>query len=314
MRWCSFTSTAGGTARLGSICATGDRVLDVGVWGRSRDAELPADLVDLVEASPAVQTQVADLVRSAGPDAPGWAALSAVRLLAPLRAPNSLRDFLAFGDHVARGAARRGTAVPEAWDRLPVFYKGNRRSIVGPDDLVTWPSYTQQMDFECEVAAVVGRGGRDLLPADAGAHVFGWTIMDDWSARDVQREEMSCWLGPAKGKDFATTLGPWVVTPDEWSPEDPHEMCVLVDGEVWSTGSTANRRWSFSQMLAWASQDEDLYPTDVIGSGTYGGGCGLDLDRWLPADCVVTLRVEGLGELSNRVVQSSPRPRAHDVV
>ncbi len=314
MRWCSFTTPQGSPARLGAMSPDGDRVLDAGVWGRSRDAELPADLVDLVEASPAVQARATDLVRSAGEDAPGWAPLSAVRLLAPLRAPNSLRDFLAFADHVERGAARRGTPVPEAWDRLPVFYKGNRRSIVGPDDVVAWPSYTQQMDFECEVAAVVGRQGRDLTPATAADLVFGWTIMNDWSARDVQREEMSCWLGPAKGKDFATTLGPWVVTPDEWSPEDPHEMAVLVDGEVWSTGSTAGRRWSFGQMLAWASQDEDLYPTDVVGSGTYGGGCGLDLDRWLPADCVVTLRVEGLGELSNRVVQSSPRPRAHEVV
>lgn len=315
MRWCSFTTTASGPARLGSVSPAGDRVLDAATWAGSRGAEVPADLVDLVEASPAVQARVAELVASAGEDSRGWAPVGAVRLLAPLRAPNSLRDFLAFPDHVRRGAARRGTPVPEPWDRIPVFYKGNRRSIVGPDEVVRWPSYTERMDFECEVAAVVGRGGRDLSASTAAEHVFGWTVMDDWSARDVQQDEVACWLGPAKAKDFATSLGPWVVTPDEWSPEDPHLMEVVVDGEVWSTGSTAGRRWTFGEMLAWASRDEDLWPTDVLGSGTFGGGCGLDLDRWLPDDCVVTLRVEGLGELTNRVVRySSPIPLAHDVV
>ena len=307
MRWCSFTTTAGdGAGRLGAVSRDDGRVLDVAAWARERGTACPADLVDLVEAGPDVQERVTDLVQAAPADGPGWR--DDVRLLAPLRAPNSLRDFLAFRSHVERGAARRGTPVPEPWDRIPVFYKGNRRSVVGPDDVVRWPSYTARMDFECEVAAVVGRGGRDLRAEDAAHHVFGWTIMDDWSARDVQKDEMACWLGPAKAKDFATSLGPWLVTPDEWSPEDPHDMEVLVDGETWSTGSTAGRRWTFGEMLAWASRDEDLYPTDVLGSGTYGGGCGLDLDRWLPDDCVVTLRVEGLGELSNRVLRQQAEP------
>ncbi len=278
------------------------------MWSRSRDAESPADLVDLVEASPGTQERVTDLVRSAPEDGPGWIRPEEVRLLAPVRAPNSLRDFLAFRSHVERGAARRGGEVPEAWDRIPVFYKGNRRSIVGPGELVPWPSYTAKMDYECEVAAVLGRGGRDVPADEAVSYVFGWTIMNDWSARDVQKDEMSCWLGPAKAKDFATTLGPWLVTPDEWSPEDPHAMEVVVDGETWSLGSTAGRRWTFAEMVAWASRDEDLYATDVLGSGTFGGGCGLDLDRWLPEDCTVTLRVDGLGELTNRVARSVQQP------
>ena len=292
MRWCSY-----GTGRLGAVVA--GRLLDVG----AAVPGAPADLVDLVEASPEVQAELAGRVAAVDPDAAAWSPVAQAHLLAPLRAPNSLRDFLAFESHVARGAARRGTPVPEAWYRLPVFYKGNRRSIVGPGEVVAWPGYTARMDFECEVAAVVGRRGRDLDASDATAYVFGFTILDDWSARDAQKDEMSCWLGPAKAKDFATSLGPVVVTPDEWSPEEPHEMQVLVDRELWSTGSTAGRRWTFAEMLAWASRDEDLWPTDVLGSGTYGGGCGLDLDRWLPPDCVVTLRVEGLGELSNRVVK-----------
>jgi 2-keto-4-pentenoate hydratase/2-oxohepta-3-ene-1,7-dioic acid hydratase in catechol pathway len=311
VRWCSFTTqAAGGPPRLGAVVARAgvDRVLDVGAWARSRDAQAPADLVDLVEASPAGQERVADLVRSAPEDAPGWVRLDEVRFAAPVRAPNSLRDFLAFRDHVERGAARRGGAVPEAWDRIPVYYKGNRRSIVGPDDVVAWPSYTEKLDYECEIAAVVGRGGRDLSAAEAGQHVFGYTIMNDWSARDVQRDELACWLGPAKAKDFATTLGPWLVTPDEWSPEEPHAMEVLVDGSVWSSGTTTGRRWTFAEMLAWVSRDEDLYATDVLGSGTFGGGCGLDLDRWLPDSCTVELRVEGLGALVNRVERRGRLP------
>jgi 2-keto-4-pentenoate hydratase/2-oxohepta-3-ene-1,7-dioic acid hydratase in catechol pathway len=224
-----------------------------------------------------------------------------VTFLAPVRTPNSLRDFLAFRDHVERGAARRGSPVPEAWDRIPVSYKGTRRSIIGPEDEVLWPSYTDKLDYECEVAAVVGRGGRNVPAAEATGYVFGYTIMNDWSARDVQKDEMACWLGPAKAKDFATTLGPWLVTPDEWSPEDPHAMTVTVDGAVWSTGSTAGRRWTFDEMLAWVARDEDLWPTDVLGSGTFGGGCGLDLDRWVQPGQVVTLTVDGLGSVTNTV-------------
>jgi 2-keto-4-pentenoate hydratase/2-oxohepta-3-ene-1,7-dioic acid hydratase in catechol pathway len=302
VRWCSFTTASGGTPRLGAVSALEDaRVLDVGAWARSRDAETPPDLVDLVEASTATQERVTELVRSAPEDGLGWIRLDEVTFLAPLRTPNSLRDFLAFRDHVERGAARRGSPVPEAWDRIPVYYKGNRRSIIGPEDEVLWPSYTDKLDYECEVAAVVGRGGRNVPAAEATGYVFGYTIMNDWSARDVQKDEMACWLGPAKAKDFATTLGPWLVTPDEWSPEDPHAMTVTVDGAVWSTGSTAGRRWTFDEMLAWVARDEDLWPTDVLGSGTFGGGCGLDLDRWVQPGQVVTLTVDGLGSVTNTV-------------
>ena len=307
MRWCSWTSAEwAGAGRLGAVLARDgeDWLLDVASWAASREADAPADLVDLVEASAATQERVTAMAMSAPADATGWKRLDAVRLLAPLRAPNSLRDFIAFRSHVELGAERRGGAVPEAWDRLPIYYKGNRRSIVGPDDDVHWPSYTERLDYECEVAAIVGQEGRDWTPEEAERAIFGFTIMNDWSARDIQKEEMSCWLGPAKGKDFATTLGPVVVTPDEWSPEDPHEMTVTVDGDVWSSGSTQGRRWTFGEMLAHVSTDEDVYPTDVIGSGTFGGGCGLDIDRWLPADVVVTLDVAGLGQVANRVVRS----------
>ena len=303
MRWCSFTTgpQERGAARLGCVHPETGRVLDVGAWARSRDVETPLDLVDLVESSRGTQERVSELVRSATVNSAGWVRLQEVHLQAPLRAPNSLRDFLGYRDHVQRGAGRRGVEVPEPWDRMPVYYKGNRRSIIGPGDLAPWPSYTDKLDYECEVAAVIGGGGRDLTATEAEQHIFGYTVMNDWSARDVQKEEMACWLGPAKGKDFATTLGPWVVTPDEWRPETDHAMTVTVDGELWSSGSTAGRRWSFGEMIAWVSRDEDLWPTDVLGSGTFGGGCGLDLDRWLRPGAVVVLEVAGLGAITNPV-------------
>ena len=306
MRWCSWTSDElGGGGRLGALRERDGEewLLDVASWAGSREATAPADLVDLVEGSEATQRRITELVLAAPADSPGWLRPASVRMLAPLRAPNSLRDFLAFRDHVERGAARRGTAVPEPWDRLPVYYKGNRRSISGDGEDVRWPSYTEKLDYECEVAAVVGRAGRDLSEEDARAAIFGYLVMNDWSARDIQRDEMACWLGPAKAKDFNTSFGPVLVTADEWDPEDDHEMTVTVDGEVWSRGTTAGRRWTFAQMLAHVSRDEDVYPTDVLGSGTFGGGCGLDLDRWLAPGQTVTLAVEGLGTLTNRVVR-----------
>jgi 2-keto-4-pentenoate hydratase/2-oxohepta-3-ene-1,7-dioic acid hydratase in catechol pathway len=306
MRWCSWTTDElGGAGRLGALRdRDGEEwLLDVGRWAASREAAAPVDLVDLVEASEATQRKTTELVESATVDSPGWLRPANVRLLAPLRAPNSLRDFLAFRDHVERGAARRGTAVPEAWDRLPVYYKGNRRSISGDGDDVHWPSYTERLDYECEVAAVVGRPGRDWTEEEARSAIFGYVVMNDWSARDIQRDEMACWLGPAKAKDFNTSFGPVLVTADAWDPDAGHEMTVTVDGEVWSRGSTAGRRWTFGQMLAHVSRDEDVYATDVVGSGTFGGGCGLDLDRWLAAGQTVTLSVEGLGTLTNRVVR-----------
>lgn len=289
MRWCSFTTASGGPGRLGAVTARegSGRVLDVGAWARSRDAETPVDLVDLVESSPATQERVTDLARSAPEDGLGWVRAEEVRFLAPLRAPNSLRGFAAFPGTTEAGR--------------PVFAYGNRRSVLGTGDTVTIPSYTKELDYEAEVAVVVGRAGRDLDASSAGPHVFGYTLMNDWTARDLETEELAAGLGPAKAKGVATSLGPWVVTPDEWDPDDGHAVTVLVDGEPWSAGSTDGRRWSFGEMLAWASQDEDLWPTDILGCGTFAGGSARDLGRLLVPGQQVVLAVAGLGELSNPV-------------
>lgn len=225
--------------------------------------------------------------------------VAAARLLVPIL-PGSLRDFLAFEDHVQAGSARRGEPVPEAWYEIPVYYKGNHRSVFGPDEEIPWPPYTDELDYELEVASVLGGRGRDLDEDDAGALVFGYTLMNDWSARDIQRKEMAARLGPAKGKDFATSLGPCIVTRDELDPRRLN-LVARVDGEVWSEGSLGGARWTFPQMIAHVSQGEDVWPGDVYGSGTFGGGCGLDLGKLLWPGAVVELEAEGIGVLRNRV-------------
>ena len=220
-------------------------------------------------------------------------------LLVPIL-PSSIRDFLAFEDHAKLGAERRGTEVPEAWYEMPVYYKGNHRSVTGPEETLEWPSFTEKLDFELEVACVLGKRGRDLSEADAQKVIFGYTVMNDWSARDLQAKEMSAWLGPAKSKDFATSLGPCVVTSDEFDPASAR-LLARVNGEVWGAGHLADARWSFAQMIAYVSRDEDVWPGDVYGSGTFGGGCGLDQGRFLSPGDVVELEVEGIGVLRNTV-------------
>lgn len=227
---------------------------------------------------------------------------AAVRLKAPLPRPASLRDFLAFEVHTKAGFARRGEPIPEAWYQMPVYYKGNHRAIVGPDEDVRWPRYTQQLDYELELACVIGREGRDVTVEEAPAYIAGYTVMNDWSARDIQRSEMAVRLGPAKGKDFATSLGPYLVTPDELDPRNLR-MIARINGEVWSEGNSGSSHWTFPQMIGHVSMEETIYPGDVFGSGTVGGGSGLELDRWLKPGDVVELEIEGIGVLRNRVVR-----------
>jgi 2-keto-4-pentenoate hydratase/2-oxohepta-3-ene-1,7-dioic acid hydratase in catechol pathway len=216
------------------------------------------------------------------------------QLLAPLR-PASLRDFLAFEDHARAGSIRRGEELSPTWYRFPVYYKGNHRQIVGPDEVLRWPPFTEQLDFELELACILG----------PERTIFGYTIMNDWSARDLQRQEMAMRLGPAKSKDFATSLGPWIVTADEIDPAAGLRMTARVNGETWCDASTASMHWTFGEMIAWVRECEDVHGGDVYGSGTPFGGCGLDLDRWIAPDDVVELEVEGIGVLRNRVVRTT---------
>jgi 2-keto-4-pentenoate hydratase/2-oxohepta-3-ene-1,7-dioic acid hydratase in catechol pathway len=226
--------------------------------------------------------------------------LDRVRLLAPLQ-PVSLRDFLAFEDHAKAGAARRGEDLNPAWYERPVYYKGNHRSILGPDEPLIWPAWTEKLDFELELACVVGAHALNLNEEQAARSIFGYTIMNDWSARDVQRAEMAMRLGPARSKDFATSIGPCIVTADEFSP-DAIAMRARVDGEIWFEQSTARMHWTFAQMIAYVSEAEEVFPGDLYGSGTAYGGCGLDLDRWIARGSVIELEIDGLGTLRTEIV------------
>jgi 2-keto-4-pentenoate hydratase/2-oxohepta-3-ene-1,7-dioic acid hydratase in catechol pathway len=229
------------------------------------------------------------------------------RLLSPLNLIASLRDFLAFEDHVRNGARRRGGKVPEYWYEAPVYYKGNRRAVLGPDDEVSWPRYTDHLDFELELAMIVGKRGRDIDKDDAASYIFGFTVFDDFSARDVQMREVTAWLGPAKGKDFANAFGPCIVTADEVGVEPDLEMICRVNGDEWGRARSSSAHWSWAEMIAHVSDGEDIHPGDVYGSGTPGGCCGLDLDRRLEPGDVVELEIESIGVLRNTI---GPKPQS----
>ncbi len=238
--------------------------------------------------------------------------LPAVRLTAPLRRPATLRDFYAFEQHVKTANENRGREVPPQWYEIPVFYFSNPNSVYGPGDTIPYPSRSSALDYELEVACVIGKEGRDIKAEDAETYITGYMIFNDWSARDVQRQEMAVGLGPAKGKDFASSCGPYLVTPDALA--DRHTgrpgvydlaMIARVNGVETSRGNWKDLHWSFGDMLARASEGVTLYPGDVIGSGTVGTGCLLETTRgqgpYLQPGDVVELEIERLGVLRNTV-------------
>jgi len=286
-------------------------------WRALADTLCPPDLIAFLTLGPRAFKDLRETLAAlegfeAPPAAPDGASLlhrdGSYALLAPLPRPQSLRDFYAFEEHVRTGFAKRGEAIPEPWYEVPVYYKGNHRTLLGPEALLPWPRYTRKLDFELEVAVVIGREGRNISLEDAADHIAGYTILNDVSARDIQRKEMACRLGPAKGKDFATVIGPWLVTPDELDCRSPWPASVRVNGEIWSESDAGNPYWSFAQMIAHVSMDETLYPGDLIASGTVGRGCGLELDRWIQPGDVVELEVAGLGVLRNIVGQPCTEP------
>jgi fumarylacetoacetate (FAA) hydrolase len=218
--------------------------------------------------------------------------LDDVRLLPPVLHPPSVRDFYAFEQHVAAARASRGLEVPPEWYEQPVFYFSNPAAIFGPEDEVPYPAGTEELDYELEVAAIVG----------AAQQLAGFTIMNDWSARDLQRTEMRVGLGPAKGKDFATSLGPIVVTADEFRGDEA-EMVARVNGEERSRGNLRDLHFTWDTIRQHAARNTTLRPGDVLGSGTVGTGCILELGdgRWLQPGDVVEFEVEGIGVLRNTV-------------
>ena len=218
--------------------------------------------------------------------------LDEVEFRPPVLHPPSVRDFYAFEEHVKTARADRGLEVPQEWYELPVFYFSNPAAIYGPDDEIPKPPDTKELDYELEVAAMIGADGR----------IGGFTIMNDWSARDLQRAEMKVGLGPAKGKDFATSIGPVLVTPDEFDGTAA-TMVARVNGEERSRGNLADMHHSWDAIVAHAARNTHLRAGDILGSGTVGTGCILEHGdgRWLQPGDVVELEVEGIGILRNRV-------------
>jgi fumarylacetoacetate (FAA) hydrolase len=253
--------------------------------------------------------------------------IAEMALLAPVPFPTSCRDGYAFRQHVA--AARRNRAVPmiPEFDQYPIFYFTNHHSLQGPGEIVCMPDHFEKLDFELEAAILICRSGRNIRAADADAYIGGLMIMNDMSARRLQMEEMLLNLGPAKGKDFSTVIGPWLVTLDELEPfevpcKDGHvgkawnlPMTCHVNGVQVSAGNVADMDWTFAEIIERASYGVHLQAGDVIGSGTVGTGCFLELngtgklndpnykEQWLQPNDVVEMEIEGLGKLSNTIVQ-----------
>jgi len=217
----------------------------------------------------------------------------------PIPHPGSFLDFYAFEGHVRASRARRGLDVPPEWYRYPVYYRSNHRSFIGDREEAWFPPGETKMDFEVELAAVLGAPLAGPTAAQAQEAIAGYCLLNDWSARSLQREVMAVGLGPSKAKDFATSLGPWIVTTDEAGDLTGVEIAARVNGREWCRGSLAGMRWRWGEMISFAGAEARFEPGDVFGSGTVAGGCGLELDRFIEPGDVVELDGGGLlGTLS----------------
>jgi 2-keto-4-pentenoate hydratase/2-oxohepta-3-ene-1,7-dioic acid hydratase in catechol pathway len=333
MKLVTFIPTGQAAARIGALLSDEITLADLTaaarlLWGKV----LPhfADMLALLDGGPAAfdeaRTALAfvDRERPAGVTCP----LAHARLLAPVPRPRSIRDCMTFERHVIQciqavvrhrmpllAALDRGLRrltgqdllrPPAVWYERPTYYKGNPHSVVGPEADISWPAYSRRLDYELEFGIFVGRQGKNISEERAHEYIAGYTIFNDFSARDIQGREMNARLGPSKGKDFDTgnALGPYLVTPDD--VPDPYNLAMIarVNSQEWSHSTSTGMRFRFEELVAFISQEETLYPGEFIGSGAVGNGCGLELDRWLKPDDVIELEVERLGILRNRVVRA----------
>jgi 2-keto-4-pentenoate hydratase/2-oxohepta-3-ene-1,7-dioic acid hydratase in catechol pathway len=311
MRLVTFESGSG--QRLGAVIDDGRTVVDLQAAQQSKGSSAPEldSMLALIEAGEPGLDLARELIETASAEC--RLPMADVRLLAPLPRPTQMRDFLCFEEHLKNSFAQaekltgQAREIPAVWYEQPIYYKANRFSVIGPDQDVVWPSYSVVMDYELELACIIGKQGRDIDAPEAGAHIFGFTIFNDASARDAQMAEMAGQLGPAKGKDFDTgnVLGPWIVTADEIG--DPHALTMVarVNGEEWSRGTSGAMHHRFEDMIEFVSRSETLYPGEVLGSGTVGTGCGLELGRFLESGDVVELEIDGIGVLRNRFVKTA---------
>jgi 2-keto-4-pentenoate hydratase/2-oxohepta-3-ene-1,7-dioic acid hydratase in catechol pathway len=258
------------------------------------DGGFDGEMTELIAAGPA---QLASVDRFADSSP----ALPDVELLAPLR-PRSLRDFLTFERHLHNVFSRLGREISDEWYDVPGYYKGMPDTVIGPEAEIPWPAYSDHLDHELELAAIIGQPGRDISVDDALDHVFGWTIWNDLSARDVQARELPLNMGPGKAKDWdgSNVLGPCILTADAFDSSQAR-MAVRINGETWGGASSSEMHHSFAALIAYASQAQTLNPGELFGSGTAPGGSGIELDRRLAPGDLIEMEIEGIGVLRNRV-------------
>jgi 2-keto-4-pentenoate hydratase/2-oxohepta-3-ene-1,7-dioic acid hydratase in catechol pathway len=292
-----------------------------------------SSLLDLLKGGRSAMDAVRrleEIIRASGSDAIikySGIAEGKVKLMAPLPRPNSIRDFLVFEKHLInttntvlkwyfpplawlntaflKMTGRPLIGPPRIWYKIPTYYKGNPDTVIGPGEPVIWPSYTEKLDYELEFGIYILGPAKNVSAGDAGRHIAGYTIFNDYSARDIQIKEMGGRLGPAKGKDFDTgnVMGPYLVTPDEVGDPYSLRMEAFVNEERWSSGTSGDMHFSFEEIIEYVSRSETLMPGDFFGSGTVGTGCGFEFDRWLKPGDRVTLYVDKLGYLSNTIVK-----------
>jgi 2-keto-4-pentenoate hydratase/2-oxohepta-3-ene-1,7-dioic acid hydratase in catechol pathway len=309
-----------GKQSIGVVDTGKNEILDLA--SASAGKPVFATMLALIEAGPAALAEARKLAAEWKKDA--TLPLAGTRLLAPVPVPPQMRDASVYATHVRnaprgmqRWVARKtgGEAaaakiqaepdVPPVYRQLPVYYITNRFSVVGPDATVEWPRYSELMDFELEFGVFIGKRGKNISVANAKEHIFGYTIFNDFSARDQQMIEMQGRLGPTKGKSFdmGNAMGPWIVTPDELGDPEKMNVEVRVNGETWAKNTTADMMHNFEKMIAHISKDETLHPGEFIGSGTVGNCCGLEQDRFLKDGDTIELHVDKIGVLRNKVVK-----------
>lgn len=324
--------TASGEERIGAVRDDLESIADFKAAASCLGIQVGCafnSMLSLIEAGEGAAAAAREACEFAATPQGGTAVvdLKAVRLLAPVPVPQQMRDFLAFELHYKQARARalkiRAASypdpdaaeielaksdefhIPPIWYDQPVYYKGNRFSVIGPDADILWPRYSKKLDYELEFGVFIGKRGKNISRENARSHIFGYCIFNDMSARDAQYKEYPGRLGPAKGKDFDTgnVMGPWLVTADEIGDPYNLEMTARVNGEVWGRGNSGSMYHKFEDMIAHASNEEVLQPGEFLGSGTVGNGCGLELDRWIKPGDVIELEIAGLGKLRNRVVE-----------
>jgi 2-keto-4-pentenoate hydratase/2-oxohepta-3-ene-1,7-dioic acid hydratase in catechol pathway len=322
------TFRRGAAERIGIVHGGEARIFDLAAAAEREGAKNPtfSSMLALIDADDGGLAAARNLFARRGGESDLSMALSEVELLAPLPRPRQMRDCMSFAVHIrqagrgsqAQIARREGgeeafkkvMATPPGelapvYREMPIYYITNRMIVRGPDAVVAWPRYSKLMDYELELGIVTKRSRANIPASEAGAHIFGYTIFNDFSARDKQSVEMQGRLGPAKGKSFdgANTLGPWIVTPDEIGDPQTLKVEVRVNGQTRARGDTRDMLFSFEQILAYASQDETIYAGEFFGSGTVGNCCGLEIGRFLEHGDVVELEIEKIGVLRNKVVR-----------